>query len=66
MSLGGGVVVGFGFGLVLVVHPLFHPLPGLTHFLWSCPKKVRAVSSPKCNSGVNDDSVLGAVLNEGF
>jgi hypothetical protein len=27
---------GFGF----VVHPLFHPLPGLTHFLWSCPKKV--------------------------
>ncbi|MBR7558975.1 hypothetical protein KC218_20705, partial [Mycobacterium tuberculosis] len=40
MSLGGGVVVGFGFGLVLVVHPLFHPLPGLTHFLWSCPKKV--------------------------
>ncbi|MDQ7149189.1 hypothetical protein RCG55_13820, partial [Staphylococcus aureus] len=23
-----------------VVHPLFHPLPGLTHFLWSCPKKV--------------------------
>jgi len=24
----------------VVVHPLFHPLPGLTHFLWSCPKKV--------------------------
>jgi hypothetical protein len=19
---------------------VFHPLPGLTHFLWSCPKKV--------------------------
>jgi hypothetical protein len=24
----------------LVVHPLFHPLPGLTHFLWARPKKV--------------------------
>jgi hypothetical protein len=32
--LGEGVVgVWFGGGLLLVVHPLFHPLPGLTHFL---------------------------------
>ncbi|WP_316885779.1 hypothetical protein [Ralstonia flatus] len=30
----------FLLGFLLVVHPLFHPLPGLTHFLWSCPKKV--------------------------
>jgi hypothetical protein len=30
----------FGLGFGLLVHPLFHPLPGLTHFLWSCPKKV--------------------------
>ena len=40
-----GGLGGFGLGgragfFVLVVHPLFHPLPGLTHFLWSCPKKV--------------------------
>jgi hypothetical protein len=36
-QMGRGVLV---LVLMFVVHPLFHPLPGLTHFLWSCPKKV--------------------------
>ncbi|WP_343548240.1 hypothetical protein, partial [Ralstonia sp.] len=34
----GGMLWGYGFlvgSFGLVVHPLFHPLPGLTHFLWS-------------------------------
>jgi hypothetical protein len=37
MLWGYGFLVGF-FGLV--VHPLFHPLPGLTHFSLSCQRKV--------------------------
>jgi len=28
------------FVFLLLVHPLFHPLPGLTHFSLSCQRKV--------------------------
>ncbi|CAJ0704743.1 hypothetical protein R11007_04409 [Ralstonia holmesii] len=37
------------FVFVLVVHLLFHPLPGLTHFLWSCPKKVSKEMRARCS-----------------
>ncbi|WP_247424594.1 hypothetical protein, partial [Ralstonia pseudosolanacearum] len=35
-----GAFLGFCRGLALVVHPLFHPLPGLTYFSLSCQRKV--------------------------
>jgi hypothetical protein len=33
LALASQAVFGLGLVFLLVVHPLFHPLPGLTHFL---------------------------------
>jgi hypothetical protein len=33
LALASHAVFGLGLVFLLVVHPLFHPLPGLTHFL---------------------------------